>query len=189
MVDLNEVLIDWIVPKGAGGVTVLFFAKESETAIQSQRDEINDFLNAKSSSFGIGVSGMVRKEGRILNEESGTLVGAWSDPRTKGLADGFGTDTVPNSSQGLIRWNTGQVVDGRFLKGHTYLPGMSESVGVKGEVDPAVITSFNSVLASWIASGFGPVVWHRPKSGVGGAARIATSATLWNEFGVLRGRR
>nr|CRY97417.1 hypothetical protein [uncultured prokaryote] len=187
--NLNEILIDWKTANSPGGVSVLFFAAETTDQIVAQRLALGNFLSSIKSQFNVTTEAAIRREGRILDEETGALVGQWSDTTAQGMGDATGTGVVSNVAQGLIRWNTDQVVNGRFLKGKTYLPGLAAGANTGGEVTAAVITQITAALDTFIATGNGPAVWHRPVNGVGGAARIAVSATLWSEFAIQRGRR
>nr|CRY97397.1 hypothetical protein [uncultured prokaryote] len=186
--DLNEVLVDWSVENTPGGLSVMYFAKETELAIQEQREQIGGLYFYVKSYLAGNTTMTVRTEGRVVDSETGMLTGSWTDATGQSVT-GTGGDPVPNVCQGLIRWNTGQVVNGRFLKGKTYVPGLASAAMMDGEVLPACQTAFAVGLDSQIGSGFGPVVWHRPKDGAGGEFRIATTGSLWKEFAVQSGRR
>jgi hypothetical protein len=106
------------------------------------------------------------------------------------LAGASANDCITQASQMLVQWRTGQYLNGREVRGRTFVPGVTENYSTSGELAPAVLASLPANLDAFInASGAVPVIWHRPgPHGAGSAVPIALG-TLWTEFAVLRGRR
>lgn len=96
--------------------------------------------------------------------------------------------TLPWSTQGLIRFKTGVFAGGRELRGRFFIPGFTELANLDGKVDPTGVAGFNGVLATWLAAGTAGtnlVVWSRTQ----GTTATVSNATIWDQWAVLRSRR
>lgn len=190
----REILVDWVTPSGSDHRSVFYFA--TATAVASQRSALSTFLTVLNGSLDDHVAWNIENTGRELDDDTGTLTGVWTHATTftqVGLGSG---EMIPDASQVLMRWNTGTIIAGRFLKGRTYIPGMSTGGMVNGNVSSAIQTAWAAAGASLISAGVGMGVWHRPKvitpgvpGSAGGSFHNATAATVWPELAVLRRRR
>jgi hypothetical protein len=88
-----------------------------------------------------------------------------------------------------MRWDTSIIINHRFLRGRTYIPGMSTGGMVNGNVSSSIVSAWTTAGQAMITAGKGFGVWHRPVLGVGGEFHQATVATVWPELAVLRRRR
>lgn len=100
-------------------------------------------------------------------------------------------NAAPRASQGLIRWATDDIVDGRAIKGRTFVPGIPSAAltdlgGLSSTTQAAFTTAANDLITD---TGNTLSVWHRPKNGVGGSSHLVTAASVWSELAVLRSRR
>lgn len=196
----REVLIDWTGAGGLTGVTVLHMNAELLPA--NQVTDTRAFLQSLVPYIATSTVAKVRAEGREFDPITGDLTGAWAAPASPQVVGEGSNGPVANASQGLIRWGTGTVVDGRFLKGRTFIPGMNVNQLSAGEV---LITTQNAInaLAQDFALDVELQIWHRPRAaraaGPGGipaavparAGSVAdvVTAQMWPEFAVLRKRR
>lgn len=185
---VREILVDWTTASGGGKVSVFHFIEASP--VEGQREALSDFLTACNSTLAASTSWSIRQEGRELNTVTGQLTGAWTESTSYGGAGSPGnTSVLADATQVLVRWYTDHVVDGRFLRGRTYLPGIFRNVSEGGNVYPAsvsTITASGNVLA---ASGQQLCIWHRPKNGAGGVTWAVDTCSVWSEFAVQRRRR
>lgn len=150
---------------------------------------LDGFVTVVDSALGSDVSVAIDPEVLTLNTVTGALESGESGTPPLAVAGLGGTTIVPNAVQGLIRWRTTAVVGGRFLRGRTYIPGMSQTtVFASGVMNTNGSGPLNAGAAALIATGlFG--VWHRPEGGAGGVFAPATSSGVWREFAVQRRRR
>jgi hypothetical protein len=91
----------------------------------------------------------------------------------------------------LATWSTGAIVNGRRLRGRTFLaPMKSQAYSTAGVIDAAVVTSIVSATATLVAAG-DLVIWHRPDpvSHTGGSSSQITGATIPNTVTSLATRR
>lgn len=196
MAEVTEVILDWNVANGRGGVSVLNFLGEATPVVI--RNEIEENFSNAAGELAIGTQVTIRQEGRVIEDTTGTLLREWNDPRPK-VVNGLGSSSpVPNSSQVLVRLNTTTVVDGRLRKGRVFIPGVPLKASSPGEVDPATQETWANVFES-IRVPTGLAVYSRPRvanpeadppvtARVGGATQV-TGVSVWNEFAVLRRRR
>lgn len=184
---VREIIVDWTTPSGGGKATVMYFLEA--TAVTDQRDALETMLNGINSSMAVGTTWSIRTVGRELDTATGSLLGEWTDGRAK---SGAGTSTgepLPDASQALIRWTTGNVVAGRFLKGRTFIPGISALFSVDGNLGGLALTNMTNAVNTFVAAAVQAAVWHRPVSGAGGVAWAIEGGSVWTEFAVLRRRR
>lgn len=183
----REIVVDWITPSGAGKASVFFFTNGNP--IGDQRLALATFLGNIDGSLTVGTTWTVRTTGRELDDATGGLVDAWSDATVRTGTGGVGTEPVADSTQVLYQWHTGDIVNGRFLRGRTFIPGLAASNLDSGNLDPAVASGFAGYGTTLISAGVGLGVWHRPQGGAGGQFETTNSCTVWTEFAVLRRRR
>lgn len=107
-----------------------------------------------------------------------------------GVTTDFGTGTVANDSlptatQGRVEWYTGNVVNGRQLKGRTFIPSPGE-IHSDGNPVAAYRTITDAAATALIGSAIAAPVIYSPTHKV--FFDILTSAT-WTKWSVLRSRR
>jgi hypothetical protein len=108
---------------------------------------------------------------------------------------------LPPATQGLIRWATAGVVNGRRVQGRTFVPGPTESYSsTSGRVEAGYLTAMaNAIIALIGGANSVPVVWSRPVTadpgadppvaGRAGSSHVITGGSGWGDWAVLRGRR
>lgn len=185
---VREIRVRWNTASGVGGVSVLYF--DQTPAVAEQRAALQGWLANLEGGLHNTTSYEIETSGRELDTSSGALVGAWADPTPQaGTGTISGGSPVPDATQVLIRWYTGDVVAGRFLSGRTYIPGLAGVNVSGGNLAPTVMASYATDSQAYIDGTLGPVIWHRPTNGVGGVARPVTAASVWGELAVQRRRR
>lgn len=187
MANIREIITEWSMASGTGKVTVMYFGTTPSVAVQ--RSAINTFWTAVKASLDNSVSFGIRTLGRELDDQTGALTGAWTETSSK-TGNGSGTtEQVADATQAIIQWHTGTIINGRFVRGRTFVPGLSIAALSNGNLGASTVTTFQSAANALIASAADLAVWHRPVSGSGGSAPVVNSASVWNELGVLRRRR
>lgn len=183
-----EILVDWRLPSGVATSSVHYYADGS--GIANCRGSLNSAMIQWLGLCGEGVGYTVRQTGKNLNTVTGQQTAQWTHA-TSYTGDTTNTDpVVPDASQALIRWNTSTVINGRFVRGRTFLPGLASAHVVGGNLDSATVTTIGA-LATMIRTGtnVNHVIWHRPKALAGGVAVPSISGVAWPELAVLRRRR
>lgn len=186
MASIREIITDWTAAGNAGGSSIMYFPVAGTASIQ--RADLGTFWAAINAQLSTTTRWTIRTEGREIDEATGTLTGAWNDSTVRTGAGLAASGPVANTSQVLIRWNTNRIVNGRFLKGRTFVPGVQNGLLTNGELSAAGQTAFNTAIAALIGSN-APLIWHRPSPSGPGVADVAGASSVWNEFAVQRRRR
>lgn len=184
---LYEVTTSWGLPSGIPTKSYMYF--DTEEAVAAIRARLGVFFNELENSLSAGVFWSVDPSGKIFQPTTGALVGEWSDST---VVEGEGAvpgEVVADATQVNIQWNTGLVVGGRFLRGRTYIPGLSRNNLSGGNMAGATRTAINTAADALAGAPTWLSVWHRPVNGAGGLTHAVTTATVRSELAVLRKRR
>lgn len=166
-------------------------AQQAATAVMNLWQTIDNTLHS-SCSWSIDT------DVRHFNPATGALLEI--DAVSAASGTGSGTGDYVDLLQGLIVWNTGEVVDGRLLRGRTFIPGITEaSVDTNGRPTSGFRTVVDGACATYIADATSlPVVWHRPIYSGSGAGRVLvregsyqpiTSGAAKTRWSYMSGRR
>lgn len=128
---------------------------------------------------------------------TGDLVGSYVAGTAPLQVIGTSTSSYVGGAGAKITWNTGQIRNGKRVKGSTFLVPISSSVfGATGTVGSTAITTINgaanTMLSQLTAGGTSLGVWSRPgppsKPRAGFATEVLTGS-VGNKSAILRGRR
>ena len=183
----REILVDWSLPSGTQSVTVTMW--HTTPAVADQRQALADFLDTCSTSLDDNVSWNIRPVGREMDDVTGALTADWGDATVQSGGGANAGDVVPDASQILVRWNTSTIINSRFVRGRTFIPGASTAAVDEGNLLAANVLAITVGAQALIASANAFGVWHRPVDGLGGDFSVATTTSVWDEFAVLRQRR
>lgn len=188
MAGLNEIITEWTTPSGGGKLSVMYFLGSAATD-EAQRAALGTLWGAIDARLDNAVTWSVRTTGRTIESTTGALTGEWTDPTDQSGVGGLVGQATADATQALIRWSTGVVVGGRFLKGRTNVPGLESNGFTDGNLSAPTQTAFNNAITTFIAADVGFGVWHRPVGGAGGQLVTVNSGSVWPEAAVLRRRR
>lgn len=99
-------------------------------------------------------------------------------------------DILPTANQALVAWTTSNFINGRRVRGRTFIPAIPEVNAVGGLLATTArnaIQTAADALISDINTQF--VIWHRPVLGAGGDSPTVQTASVRSQFAVLRSRR
>lgn len=96
------------------------------------------------------------------------------------------TSYLPAATQILVRWRTTNFVNGREIRGRTFIPGATEAATADGVLDSTWVSTLNTANAALIASANAELVVYSPTHHTLGNV---TAASVWTQFAVLRSRR
>jgi hypothetical protein len=95
-------------------------------------------------------------------------------------------DPLPWATQGLVRWTTGTFIGGRQVRGHTFIPGTTETDNTLGVPNSTYLTALDAAAATLIGtSGVTPVVYSRKNH----SGWPIISRSTWTKWAELRSRR
>lgn len=170
----------------AAGLNVMHWQGDLDTPglAQDAADAVSQFLEEISGAISGQQTMRVDPEVVQINAATGALENVAS-VSTSPVVGAGGTNLAGQALSILFRWNTGTVVNGRFLKGRTYIPGMSPgTIAANGELAPATADILLAATVGLIGPGAFSV-W----SPTGGVAYDVSSASIWSELAVQRRRR
>lgn len=145
--------------KGAA-VNVLYFDGGDMTGVASA---VRAAYAAAAGGIPTGVSVQVPSSGDVIDEATGMLTGAWTDA-TVTPVDGGGAATAAAGVGLCSTWSTDGVVNGRRIRGRTFLVPLSTAVyDNDGTLTPAGIAAGTGFATGMLAvPGF--CIWHRPSA-------------------------
>lgn len=121
----------------------------------------------------------------VVMSNDGTITGSHSITPVTG-AGALAAEALPLASQALVRWVTGQYVNGRRLRGRTFIPGLVEASNNNGRLVAASSTVIQNAANVLVAvATVDLAVWSKTHS----VSFPVSSASVWSEFAILRSRR
>jgi len=183
---LREINTQWVLP-GGNATTVMWF--DNATAVATQRTAIHALFTSLKTLQATTTSYTIDTAGREVDEATGQLVNSWSEGSSKTGTGTGGANQLADATQILVQWRTSTIAGSRFVRGRTFLPGISTVQLNNGNVLAAAQTAVVTAGNTFAGSGAGFVIYRRPVSGSGGLGATVSSATCWSEFAVMRKRR
>lgn len=185
----------WSGFSGAPGYTNLHFLDPdeiTETGANETSVRNRAFWQAISVYLPIGVTVTMPAFLEHIDTGSGELIA--EVPWAQGAAvNGSSSSNYSSATGGCITWRTVGVVNGRKLRGRTFLvPLGNGTFDTNGTLLAAVVTGMTTAgnnLAN-ATTGIDLAVWHRPApGGTDGIAAGVTSCSVTDKTAVLRSRR
>lgn len=188
MATIGRVRVVWTGVAGAPYYSNFYFSGVTDpTSAQDAVDYVDTFLSGFSTSLASALIATGDPEVQLINDADGSLLGSEAVTPLSVTCSG-GADILPRFTQGVIQWKTGVVVNGRLLRGRTYIPGFVEVSNVAGGVPLSTLVTSASALAQALSDEPSPphlVVWSRTH----GVSSPVLSGAMWNQWGTLRSRR
>lgn len=183
----REILVDWTTSRGPGQVSVFMFS--DTVPVADQRNAIGAFLTDADGILSTTTSWVVRTTGRELNDGTGQLEGVWNESTGHSGLGAQVQEQMSDATQVLVRWKTALIINGRFLQGRTFLPGVAVTAAVDGNLGDGARDTVLTAAQNLVDDAVQLSVWHRPVAGAGGARTTVIGTDVWREFAVLRRRR
>lgn len=133
----------------------------------------------------------------VFDTVSGELLASHVATTVPAVTTGSGTTGYAGGVGGKVVWNTGQIREGRRVKGSTFIVPMLSSVFTgTGTIQPGTTTQINAsataLIADLAAAQTSLAVWSRPASSPSFRAGFATqvvAGSMGQKSAILRGRR
>lgn len=175
----------WTGSPVTGPTVSTFFFNEAAGTAQDASDQVATFLSALDANLSDQLTW--RTEGEV--DELNTVTGELEAVTAVSTATGTGSNTdvfLPTSTQGLLRWSTGTIVNGRVLKGRMFVPGFCENNNTDGRPGAATIAAVNTIVSAFITDSPAIfVVWSRTH----GVQAQVTGGPMWEQWAYLSTRR
>lgn len=155
-----QVMVNWS-GISAPGFSSHYFDVAGGGTPQQVNDAVGTFWGALDDFIAVGISWSTAPEVRQINEVTGALQSV--SPVTPAAGAGIDAGAMLPLAQGLIRWNTGQIENGRVVKGRTFVPGpVEDSNDGAGLPNAAYIAGLQAPATALATSLHGLVVYRRP---------------------------
>jgi hypothetical protein len=189
MAGLPRVNVAWQQWPGAPGVSVFYLAESSDLAASVAA--IRAMFNAVATLLPSGLTITVPGSGDIINDGTGAITGAWSSGTTPAVVTGSGAGAYAGNAGAVIHWLTTTVVNGRRLRGRTFLvPLISSAYDTSGSISTAALSTISAAAQGLVdAANSDHVVWHRPTGFAAGSSAIVSSIRVPDLAVSLRSRR
>ena len=177
MTSLHRIVIGWAGPQITGVAVNVLHWSASEGGAPPVAAIKTAYTNL-ASSCPSGVVITVPGSGDTIDDTTGELIGVWT-------AAGGGTVSCSGSAQApagvgaCIGWLTGGIVNGRKLRGRTFIVPLSgPAYDSDGTIGAGALSAVGALANGLMAAG--PLaVWHRPTT---------TGGTDGNSYGVVANR-
>lgn len=165
------------------GFSVLHFGDAAGNG-QVAADAVEDWLDGIRTQMATVQNMVVDTEVEEVDPATGQVTGVESVTTILKTGQQAG-EPVPQVAQALVRWRTGQYVAGREIRGRTFIPGLGRgTITIGGELTGVASLALQNASTAFVAaSGIG--VWSPARA----TFQLATVASVWNEFAVMRSRR
>lgn len=133
----------------------------------------------------------VQNTGNLIDESDGSVMGSWSGPAQAAIP-GTGSGAYAAPSGAHINWRTGDIKNGRRVRGRSFLvPLYGGAYDSDGSIAATVLTDLRGNLATLVTAlvGSDARIWSRPTQSAAGTAHEIVSADIPDKTATLRSRR
>lgn len=182
---------------GPPGVTTLFWRPGTGGGSVADATDIAARVRAmwfaQANRFVSGAQLQVQGVMEAVEDTTGQMVGIFAGTQPGAVAGTGAQPELPSAVALLVQARTSTVLNGRFLRGRTFISALNTAqCTTDGQVlagaGAAFVGGFTGLLTGGSTASF-PVVWHRPNAGGPGSSFPVASYTVPVQFAVLRSRR
>lgn len=201
MVNMVRVKARWSGFTGSPGYSNFYFREFSDGAWEPTAAEadqcmgkIHTFFDSMKLIFPPNVRIQVMNDCEVINDANGELQNVLTPASRAVIAGTSGAANYSAATGAVITWRTGNVRNGRRVRGRTFLvPTSSGAFDVDGSLVSSWATNLATYANTLISNTPGPElgIWARPTApgAVDGEWAVVTAATVPDMAAVLRSRR
>jgi hypothetical protein len=182
---IDQAVLRWDGFPGAPGYSV-FYADPGNDVLA----DIWAFFDNWRTALPADVHITMPTEGLTYDEVTGTVTGTWTRAAL-GTVNGGDSGVYPAPTGACVTWRTGEVANGRLVRGRTFLvPLGGSSYQNDGSIGTEILAAIRNAANSLVSNAGGHLlVWHRPVGGAGGSKHPVVAATVADRAAVLKSRR
>lgn len=186
MATLNRLRCTWQGAGGLPGVSTFYLDPADASAVA----DVVAFFNAIKGHLPSSVSVSVGGSGDSIEDSTGALTGGWTQAGASVIQGTGGSGSYAAGTGYRVVWNTTDIVNGRRLKGSTFIaPAYGQIYGADGTIDATPLATAQTA-ATTLATAGALKVWHRPSpGGSNGTSGTVLSASVPDRVSSLRSRR
>lgn len=186
---LHRIVLEWAGTAVTGrAVTVLHYDGTEDAAPPVAA--IKSALSSNAALFPAGTTITVPGAGDSIDDTTGVLNGSWT-AAGGGTVTGTATGATVLGVGACIQWSTGAIVNGRRLRGRTFVVPLGAFVWEpNGTFSSGALTTLGALANALQATG-GLAVWHRPTTvgGTDGTSAAVLSNKITDKPAFLSTRR
>lgn len=157
-------------------------------AAQAGHDDVWNFFTALNTLLPSDVDVTVDPVVTIHDSDTGENTGEVVVGTPTGVVSGNNLGNWSGQVGAAIEWETGTYINGRRLRGRTYLVPLGGFSDDDGTVSGGAVTTIMTAAANIVNSPQDFIVWHRPVGGLGGQSWTIASALVRDHAYILRSR-
>lgn len=200
MAEILRVVTRWDGFAGSPGFTNLHF-RDFDTDTNPDSAQVSSAINKVAGFFG-AIAGLlpaaarlqVQREVDVLESTTGELLNSLNFTGTLNPIAGTATGSVAGPAGAVVNWRTGNVRNGRRIRGRTFLvPLATTAYETDGSLVSSALNTIQTAATTLIGQTGNPDfgVWARPSgpTATDGIWVVATGASVPDMVAVLRSRR
>nr|CRY96699.1 hypothetical protein [uncultured prokaryote] len=183
----------WSGFRGAPGYSNFYFGGDGTVPgeIEADAARIRTFFNDIRDLLPTGLSVRIQPEAATIDETTGNITDLTAFDAPSQVIGGTNAN-YSAASGAVVNWLTGTYVNGRRLRGKTFLVPLTTSAydgsgDLTGTALGTLQTAANDLVGEVGERAL--VVWSRPKNGSGGQSALVVSATVPDLGAILKSRR
>lgn len=186
MAAIDKATVLWTGFIGSPGYTTTYW----DDSVGPDLAALQAFFTGIADRLPSVVTVQVQNTGVRLESTTGAVLGAWAGAAQTPIT-GSSTGTYAAPSGAHINWVTSLPVNGRILRGRSFLvPLGGAQYDNDGSIGATALTDLRTNLATFVAAVTPDLlVWHRPLLGAGGVVAPMVAANIPDKVAVLRSRR
>ncbi len=186
MASILRLRTTWTGYQGVPYLSTHYFARTDGDSAAFAADAVAALWTGAKDVISSSLSWNVEGEVAVIDSVTGTLTGVDNVAGgNSGVGDASG-EILPFATQGLLRLSTADVVAGRILRGHTFIPGATEAHSNLGKPTSGYQSVVNAAFTDMFESpSTALLVWSRTHGAIG----PVLSGSTWAQWAVLRSRR
>jgi len=198
MADIHRIRAVWSGAPGAPGISTFYTPAPPAAA---DLTAIWTFFNALIAGLPNTMTIQVQGTGDTVDDGTGDLTGSWT-ATAPSVVTGTSASGYAAPTGSCVHWTTGSVMDGRRVKGTTFIVPTVNQYEANGTLVGTWVTTLTTAAQTMqTALGANFMVWHRPLYGprppgggsrpllrAGGSANV-TGVSVPDKAVVLRSRR
>lgn len=190
---ITRITAQWNGFRGAPGYSNFFFdgALSDEGGVTAAAEAVRTFFQGVRDRLPNGVVVVIQATADIIDEASGQITSVVDFPAPADVT-GDGGPNYSAASGAVVNWNTTDYVNGRRVRGRTFLVPLSGGAyDAQGDISTASLAILRQAAEGLVTATLdAPLcVWHRPSGGAGGSAHVVSNSSVPDLGAVLRSRR
>lgn len=183
---MYEIQVSWVGLTGLPGVSTFYTVATPATAPA----ELLSFFTAIRGLFPDGLTWTIPNSGDQIDSTNGQLLGSWSASGGGSVNSNGGAGGYAAGVGAYVNWRTNGVVNGRRIKGRTFLlPLLAAAYEVNGTLGSSALSTLQTAVNTLAGAAQGVGIWHRPVNGSGGSLAPVASGVVPDQVTSLRTRR